>query len=79
MQALDVSFMSPFKTYYAQKIETWLRNNSASGRKVTAYQIGELVGKAYARAATVQTAINGFKKTGLIRVTGIYLKNMNLP
>jgi hypothetical protein len=63
MQPLDVAFMSPFKTYYAQEITNWLRQNP--GRVVTVYQIGELFGKAYMRAATLETAIHGFRKTGL--------------
>lgn len=63
MQPLDVAFMSPFKTFYAQEITNWLRLHP--GRVVTTYQIGELFGKAYVRAATMETAINGFKKTGM--------------
>lgn len=63
MQPLDLSFMSPFKTYYAQEIEQWIRQNG--GRPVTIYQVSELLGKAYARAATVESAMNGFRKAGL--------------
>ncbi|XP_050293763.1 uncharacterized protein LOC126734264 [Anthonomus grandis grandis] len=63
MQPLDVAFMSPFKTYYTQEITNWLRLNP--GRVVTGYQIGELLGKAYIKAATMDTAINGFRKTGM--------------
>lgn len=62
MQPLDVAFMSPFKTYYTQEITNWLRLNP--GRVVTGFQVGELFGKAYIKAATMETAINGFKKTG---------------
>ncbi|KAJ4452263.1 hypothetical protein ANN_03781 [Periplaneta americana] len=36
MQPLDVAFMLPFKTYYAQAIEQWLKQNA--GRVVTHYQ-----------------------------------------
>lgn len=63
MQPLDLSFMSPLKTYYAQEIEQWLRNHP--GRVVTVYQIGELFGKAYLKAATAEVAASGFKKAGL--------------
>lgn len=63
MQPLDVSFMSPFKTYYAKEIDTWLKNHP--GRVVTAFQVAELVGKAYMRAATLEVAINGFRKSGI--------------
>jgi hypothetical protein len=63
MQPLDVSFMSPFKTYYGQEIERWLKQHG--NRIVTTYQIGELMGNAYLQAARVQVAVNGFRKTGL--------------
>ncbi|KAJ4430465.1 hypothetical protein ANN_22681 [Periplaneta americana] len=45
------------------EIEQWLRQNG--GRAVTIYQVSELLGKAYARAATVESAMNGFRKAGL--------------
>ncbi|CAH2006682.1 unnamed protein product [Acanthoscelides obtectus] len=63
LQPLDVSFMSPFKTYYAAEIETWLRANP--GRLVTSYQISELMGRAYLRAASCEIAVNGFRKCGI--------------
>lgn len=63
MQPLDVSFMKPLKVFYSNEIETWLRANP--GRVVTVYQIGELLGKAYMKAATVQNAVEGFRTTGL--------------
>ncbi|KAJ4435306.1 hypothetical protein ANN_17916 [Periplaneta americana] len=63
MQPLDVAFMLPFKTYYAQAIEQWLKQNA--GRVVTHYQVGMLLGEAFNKAATVAVATNGFRKTGL--------------
>lgn len=63
MQPLDVAFMSPFKTYYAQEIETWLRNNP--GRTVPNTIICKLFGAAYERAATMEISVNGFRKTGI--------------
>jgi hypothetical protein len=36
MQPLDVSFMSPFKTYYFQEIENWLKYHE--NRVVTIYR-----------------------------------------
>nr|CAI5823692.1 unnamed protein product [Callosobruchus analis] len=56
MQPLDKALMS-------QAIETWLRQHS--GRVITHYQVGKLFGEAYNQAATVATAANGFRVTGL--------------
>ena len=63
LQPLDVSFMGPLNTYYAQAVNTWLRNHP--GKVVTIYQTGALFGQAYQRAATSSNAINGFSSTGI--------------
>ncbi|KAJ4438271.1 hypothetical protein ANN_14210 [Periplaneta americana] len=63
MQLLDVAFMLPFKTYYAQAIEQWLKQNA--GRVVTHYQVGMLLGEAFNKGATVAVATNGFRNIGL--------------
>lgn len=44
----------------------WLRSNP--GRVVTVDQIGDLFGKAYMKAATVQNAVEGFQTTSLFPV-----------
>jgi len=49
MQPLDKAFMGPLKTFYCPEIEKWLRSHP--GCVVTVYQIGELFGNAYKRAA----------------------------
>ena len=63
MQPLDVSFMKPLSTYYDQELEKWPRNNP--GKIVTTFQITELFGHAYVKAATSQTAATGLRKTGI--------------
>lgn len=63
MQPLDKAFMKPFKTFYAQEIENWLTMHPFRG--ITMFQVGELIGKAYIRAATMNIAIQGFKATGI--------------
>lgn len=63
MQPLDLAFMGPFKTYYSKAVTTWLRNNV--GRTVTPLQVASLMGQAYQRSATVEVAINGFRKSGI--------------
>lgn len=62
LQPLDVSFMKPISTFYDHEVSCWLRTNP--GRVVTIYQVAKLYGNAFIKAATMETAINGFKKTG---------------
>ena len=65
MQPLDVGFMKPMKTYYAQEISNWLRN--CPGRVVTHYQVASLFGKAYQKATTLQISMSAFRRTGLVQ------------
>ncbi|XP_049867446.1 uncharacterized protein LOC126367763 [Pectinophora gossypiella] len=63
LQPLDVSFMRPLSTYYSAEVKKWLRDHP--GRVVTPYQVAKLFGQAYLTAATMLTAINGFRKCGI--------------
>jgi hypothetical protein len=63
MQPLEVGFLKPLKTYYAQEIVTWLCNNP--GCIITPFLVCKLFGPAYGRAATMKTSVNSFTKTGL--------------
>ncbi|XP_072380823.1 uncharacterized protein [Diabrotica undecimpunctata] len=63
LQPLDLSFMSPFKTYYSQQIEMWLRQNP--GRTINSYQICKLMCPAYLKSATAEISANGFRKSGI--------------
>lgn len=62
LQPLDRSFFKPLEVHYTQAMEKWLREHV--GRQVTQYQVAELLGEAYGRAATIQNAVNGFRATG---------------
>ncbi|XP_047127267.1 tigger transposable element-derived protein 6-like [Hydra vulgaris] len=66
LQPLDVAFMKPLMTYYAEEVENWLRNHPR--RVVTTYQIAELFKNSYLRAASAITAVNGFVKTGIFPI-----------
>lgn len=70
MQPLDVVLMAPLSQFYAQEVDKWLLQHP--GRSVSEKQVAELYGKAFMRAALMQTAVNGF------RVTGIYPLNPNI-
>jgi len=63
LQPLDVAFFSPMGTYYDEAMRKWIRSHG--GRCVTTWQVSELFGEAYGRAAGVSVAVNGFKATGL--------------
>ena len=52
LQPLDLCFFKPLKTYYYQEVSKWLRNHP--GRAVTQYQISQLFGFAYGKAASCQ-------------------------
>lgn len=63
LQPLDKTFFGPLQTYYAQEVQNWLRCNP--GHAVTQFQVSGLLATAYAKAATIANAINGFKTTGI--------------
>ena len=63
LQPLDLCFFQPLKTYCYQELEKWLRNHP--GRAVLQYEIGQLFGCAYGKAASCNIAFNGFCKAGI--------------
>ncbi|KAJ4440802.1 hypothetical protein ANN_10648 [Periplaneta americana] len=63
LQPLDERFMKPLSVFYDQEVAIWLRSNP--GRVVTQFQVSKLYGSAFVRAATMITAINGFRKSGI--------------
>ncbi|XP_062554738.1 uncharacterized protein LOC134219866 [Armigeres subalbatus] len=64
LQPLDVSFMGPFKTYFSQAIENYLKDEP--GKVVTLNEMSSLLATAYHRAARSEVAISGFRKTGIV-------------
>jgi hypothetical protein len=75
MQPLEVALMNPFKTYYAQETELWLKTHE--GRVITHCQAVKLFGKAYARSATIEVGVNGFRKTGIFPFRPIFFRDHN--
>lgn len=63
LQPADVAFMKPLSTYYDHAASNWLRSHP--GRVITMFQISEIFGQAYMQAATMSTAVNGFRKCGI--------------
>ncbi|KAJ8882267.1 hypothetical protein PR048_018755 [Dryococelus australis] len=64
---LDVGFMFPLKTLYAQEIEDWLHQNP--NKVVTNFTVGKIFNVAYNRAVTMEITVNSFKKTGFFHLT----------
>ena len=64
LHPLAVSFMKPLSCYYDEAARIWLRSHP--GRVITIHQIALLFGGAYLKAATTITAVNGFRKTGIV-------------
>jgi len=56
MQPLDVGFMKPLKTYYAQVTVTWLGSNP--GHVVMSFVVCKLFGPAYRRATAMEAYKN---------------------
>ena len=55
--------MKTLNTYTDQAITKLLRNHP--GRALTQFQLGTIFGEAYTKAATMNTAINGFRRSGI--------------
>ena len=70
LQPLDTSLFKSVESYYDEAIRQWLRNHPGSA--VTIWQVAGLFAEAYGRAATIQTAVNGFRSTG---IGGIFANN----
>lgn len=78
LQPLDVTFMAPLSTYYEQEVRRWLVIHP--GRVVTIVQVGKLFNAAFQRAASVQTAVKGFEKTGIYPFNrNIFLDHLFAP
>jgi hypothetical protein len=54
--------MLRLKICYAQEIQSWLRTNPI--REEAHYQTAGFLSKAYLKAAAVDIAVNGFRRTG---------------
>ena len=63
LQPLDISVYGPLKTYYNAKCGNCMINKP--GRKITLYEVSEILGESYTKAFTLENAIAGFQKTGI--------------
>jgi hypothetical protein len=58
-----MGFLKPLSVYFNQACDKWTRQQPM--RKMTQFQISELLGKSYGRAASVAKAVTGFARTGV--------------
>lgn len=63
LQPLDISVYGPFKAYYNQAADDWLRNHG--GETIRIANIGALVKHACMSALTPRNILSGFEKTGI--------------
>eukprot|EP00794_Sanderia_malayensis_P008380 gene8380-9279_t len=64
LQLLDRTFFKPLKAAFNNACTSWMRSHPAS--RITIDKLGELFSAAYAKAATVENAVNGFRCTGIV-------------
>lgn len=55
--------MKPLSLHYSDELRKWLRSNP--GKLITLFQNSTLFGSAFIQSATMKTAINGLKGTGI--------------
>jgi hypothetical protein len=63
MQLLEVMFFNTLTTYMASAIASNLKENS--WQRLSTEHIASLVGTEFSKAATMETAMNGFRNRGL--------------
>jgi len=63
MQPLDVSVYGPFKHFYNNALDSWMRNHP--GERFTIYHVAAAVNEAFLSAMTPRNIISGFRATGI--------------
>ena len=62
-QPLDRCVYGPLKKFFSDNANSWMLTNPE--KNITIYEMGELIGNAWIKAATTQNIISGFKVTGI--------------
>ena len=72
LQPLDRTVYGPFKTFYNQAVDNWMREKENAGKSMTIHIIPNLVSYGFPKAMTPEYIRSGF------RVTGIYPFDRNI-
>ena len=65
LQPLDKSVYGPFKTYYNQGADSWLRNPLNAGNTMTIHSLPKLISYAFEKGVVSENIISGFRSTGI--------------
>ncbi|KAJ8028012.1 Pogo transposable element with KRAB domain [Holothuria leucospilota] len=63
LQPLDVSVFGPLKRCFHSECQRYMHQNP--GERITRYQVGQLISRAYQKSFTSQNLISAFRKTGV--------------
>lgn len=63
LQPLDRTVYGPLKSYYNSGCQSWLTNNP--GKRITIYDVSEILGQVYNLAFSTSNCVSGFKATGI--------------
>lgn len=78
LQPLDKCVYGPLKRFYNDACRSWLASNP--GKRITIYEIAELLNVAYPMAFTQKNCVSGFKHTGIFPLNKyIYDESEFLP
>jgi hypothetical protein len=63
LQPLDLTFFGPLKARYNAECDKWMVNHP--GQRISQFDLAELFGAAYVKAANVEKSVNGFNAPGI--------------
>ena len=65
LQPLDKTVFGPFKTFYNQAADTWMKNPLNKAKMMTIHNIPKLISEAFPKAFTPSNIKSGFEATGI--------------
>ena len=65
LQPLDKTVFGPFKTFFNQGVDNWMRQKENAGKSMTIHVIPSIVSYAFPKAMTPANITSGFRVTGI--------------